>query len=266
MFAVTVSANAFGQDDASKRTDTASATADKQTDISAKSDQSLVVGVQLFRFSRTALAEAGIIARDARVGAILKDVRLARKEDLFDNTPLIGGGAVDADALKTLIVSLREKKLISLLSHPFLMTEDRQKASLLSGGTVDVPTRQGSGDWVDVQKTFGMELSVVPTLAGGQKSEFKMELRHTVLNRSLDAKCPSGKTIPGLETLSFIPAFDFKANETTAICLGSRRSMQHSYLVQPPVAKAPNSQATGAFAGNDLEFLIVVTPEVIAGE
>jgi pilus assembly protein CpaC len=156
--------------------------------------------------------------------------------------------------------ALREDKLMRILAEPTLVTISGRPAQFLSGGSFYI-VPQGLAAAQPMQVKFGTQLDFVPIVLGNGKIHLDVRPHISQIDDSL-----SVQGYPGLLEQSTETGVELQAGQTLAIAglVQSRTSAQNHGL--PWISEVPYVGAlfrTVKDERNDVELLILVTPEVV---
>ncbi|HTI52545.1 MAG TPA: hypothetical protein VL475_16390 [Planctomycetaceae bacterium] len=126
-------------------------------------------------------------------------------------------GLVDEHPLSnTLVQELLQKKLISVLAEPTLVTVSGRPAAFLSGGQFPIKVPQPGGR-VDVQMVpFGVQLEARPTVLAGEliRVQTKFSFRERDFSHTT---VMGGERIPGLSTRSVNTEVELRSGQTAVL-------------------------------------------------
>jgi pilus assembly protein CpaC len=163
--------------------------------------------------------------------------------------------------------ALRQDNLLKLLTEPTLVTESGRAASFNSGGQVAYPEPQGLGSVAIAYKSYGTKVDFIPIVLGNGKIRLEVRPDITELDWA-NGTTISGTQVPGFSERYADTAVELTAGQTLAIAglVESRVDAENSGL--PWISEVPYLGAAFRTVNetiNELELLILVTPEFVDG-
>ncbi|MFL9988969.1 type II and III secretion system protein family protein [Paraburkholderia sediminicola] len=174
-------------------------------------------------------------------------------------------GSVSHDLFADLSL-MESNNLARVLAEPTLVALSGQSASFLAGGEIPVPVPQGLGTTSIEYKSYGIGLTLTPTVLSPQRIALKVSPEASQLDFT------NAVTISGVS----VPAFTTRRADTT-VELGDGESFVIGGLIDREtasnVSKVPllgDLPIIGAFfkqlnySQNDRELLIIVSPHLVS--
>jgi pilus assembly protein CpaC len=250
-------------------------------DLQLLSSIQVNVRVRVAEVSRQITRELGFNWQAfGKIGSFLLGLRTGTGTDVARaiTTPnaagasVIGLGAVTKSMdINSVIDTLAEDQLITILAEPNLTAQSGETASFLAGGEFPVPTgTSGSSDTITVQfKQFGVSLAFVPTVLSPDRLNLRIRPEVSALSQNGAVSLPlAGGTVT-------IPALTVRRAETT-VELGSGQSFAIAGLLQRNTSQ-DNSGPLGIgeipvfgtlfrtdnLQRSDSELVIIVTPYLV---
>jgi pilus assembly protein CpaC len=165
------------------------------------------------------------------------------------------------------IEALRRNDLIKVLAEPTLVTVSGRPASFNSGGEIPVIVPQSLGTSSIEYKKFGTQVDFVPIVLGNGSIRLEVRPRVSELDPSRGISI-NGVTVPGFKERYVDTGVEMKPGQTLALAgLVQTRVESHNqglpWLADLPYLGVPFRRVREEV--NEVELLILVTPEVIEG-
>jgi pilus assembly protein CpaC len=232
------------------------------------------VDVKVVEFSRTVLKEFGInlqkIGSGFLTGLANPGTSVNLTGNLIANPPLANAFSVVAagtsSGLSAGLSILQSDGLARVLAEPTLVALSGQSASFLAGGEIPVPVPQGLGSTAIEYKSYGIGLTLTPTVLAPNRIALKVAPEASALDFA-HAVTISGVSVPALTT----------RRADTTVELGDGESFVIGGLIDREtitnIDKVPflgDLPIIGAFfksfnyQQSDKELVIVVTPHLVS--
>jgi pilus assembly protein CpaC len=238
--------------------------------------QQVSLNVKVYEVSRTRLRTLGVdwsISNGA-------DFVVSSISGLIDaatvgtGTAVVGGGDTlrfgivgDNTSFFGFIEALRRNDLIKVLAEPTLVTVSGRPASFNSGGEIPIIVPQSLGTTSIEYKKFGTQVDFVPIVLGNGSIRLEVRPRVSELDPSRGISI-NGITVPGFKERYVDTGVEMKPGQTLALAgLVQTRVESHNqglpWLSDLPYLGVPFRRVREEV--NEVELLILVTPEVIDG-
>ena len=229
------------------------------------------VDVKVVEFDKTALNQLGLSFSNANGGFSYG----VSSPTVASNTAS-GGSSVLSSAFSLVASSaagkwnaslnlLKSDGLARVLAEPSLVALSGQSASFLAGGELPIPEPQGLGTTTITYKSFGIGLTVTPTVLSGDRIALKVAPEASDLDYS-NAVTLNGVSVPAITTRRADTTVELGDGETLVIGGLVSQSVLSKVNKIPLLGDIP---IIGAFfrdltySREDKELVIIVTPHLI---
>jgi pilus assembly protein CpaC len=160
---------------------------------------------------------------------------------------------------------LQSDGLARVLAEPTLVALSGQSASFLAGGELPIPEPQGLGTVAIVYKSYGVGLTLTPTVLGPDRIALKVAPEASELDYT-DAIVLSGVSVPGITTRRADTTVELGDGETFVIGGLVSQSISSQVNKMPLLGDIP---IIGVFfrdlqySRTDKELVIMVTPHLV---
>ena len=190
-------------------------------------------------------------------------------------TPVIGGfsllgtALLDQNALSAVIGTMDSYQVGRILAQPTLMSLSGQKADLLSGGELPIPTPQGGGAGgttitIDYKK-YGIQLWFIPTVLAGDVIDVQMYLEISEPDYA-NSTGVAGFDVPGFITRQTQSHLRLESGMTFAVAGLLSENNSYSRVGIPALGRLPLIGAlfrTVRHVRDETEVVIYVTPRLV---
>ncbi len=229
--------------------------------------QTVQVEVKIVEFSRSVLKEVGFQLSPYgpnNHGFSFTSVTPGALADAF-NLALGFGNANQGRGLTLTLNLLQSNGLARVLAEPTLVALSGQSASFLAGGELPIPVPQGLGTTTIQYKSFGIGLSVTPTVLADDRIALKVAPEASDLDYT-NAISIDGVAVPAISTRRADTTVELGDGESFVIGgLVSRTTVAQVDKV-PLLGDLPiigNFFKSQTFNRNEKELVIMVTPHLV---
>ena len=155
--------------------------------------------------------------------------------------------------------------LARVLAEPTLVTMSGQSASFLAGGELPVPVPQGLGTTSIEYKSFGIGLTVTPTVLSNDRIVLKVAPEASELDYA-NATTINGSTVPSITTRRADTTVELGDGETFAIGGLVSRTTASNVSKVPLLGDLPvigSFFRQNRYSMNEKELVILVTPRLV---
>lgn len=163
--------------------------------------------------------------------------------------------------------ALRQNDLMKILAEPTLVTMSGRAANFKSGGEFPILVPQSLGTVSIEYKTYGTQVDFVPIVLGNGRIRLEVRPRVSEIDNTQGVTI-NDITVPGLRVREVDTAVEMQAGQTLALAglVQNRTEARNTGI--PGLADLPYLGA--AFRrvteeNNEIELLIMVTPELVDG-
>jgi pilus assembly protein CpaC len=177
-------------------------------------------------------------------------------------------GVVDGNsAFFGFLEALRKEDVLKILSDPTLTTVSGRPAFFNSGGEFPILVPQSLGTVSIEYKKFGTQLDFVPIVLGNGNVRLEVRPRVSEIDPTRSITI-NGTTVPGLRVREADTGVEMKPGQTLAIAGLVQTRVESSNREIPWLGELPWVGAVFRSTSQieeEVELLILVTPEVVAG-
>jgi len=160
---------------------------------------------------------------------------------------------------------LKSNGMIKILAEPTLIALSGQTANFLAGGEFPIPDMDDDGNVGVEYKSYGVELSFLPTVLSEKKIAIKVEPAVTELDHNTAANI-SGTLVPGLFVRKTSTMVELGDGQSFAIAGILRESSREDIDKYPGLGDIPilgTLFRSKSFQKQETELVIIVTPHLV---
>ena len=176
---------------------------------------------------------------------------------------IVGSGSVFNAFLK----ALREERLLKVLSEPTQVASNGRPSYFQAGGEFPIPIPQGLGTVGIEYRPYGVELSAVPIILGGNRVRLELAASVSDLDFSRGTTL-NGTTVPGLSQRQTNTQVELEFGKTLMIAGLIQNTQQAAAQKLPILGELPGVGALFRrvrYEEAETELVILVTPHPVAG-